>query len=216
MLPYWAPVIPVVCQLPSPFFATLPQSHMEAGLRWVESTTFLLVTSKPGNLLGMAWGLALQPPSVNCSSSLLWPQWWWMAPDKLQTRFTICKCPREQLWGLSVSYWQMGQRKPPRPLFVHEKLNGRIISLTSHKMTGERGEQILLFLSPELHFKSETPGSLIEAKGKARKQKKGWEKRGHTGSWLLKCTALIEVKLLHRSTANSLEFKSEMKILAQV
>lgn len=76
VLPDWAPAIPVICQPPSPFFATLPQSHMEAGLRWVESTTFLLITSKPGDLLGMAWGLALQPPSVNCSSSLLWPQWW--------------------------------------------------------------------------------------------------------------------------------------------
>lgn len=83
VLPDWAPAIPVICQPPSPFFATLPQSHMEAGLRWVESTTFLLITSKPGDLLGMAWGLALQPPSVNCSSSLLWPQWWWMASDKV-------------------------------------------------------------------------------------------------------------------------------------
>lgn len=39
-------------------------------------------------------------------------------------------------------------------------------------MTAKRGELILLFLSPELHFKPETPASLIEAKGKAKKQRK--------------------------------------------
>lgn len=49
-------------------------------------------------------------------------------------------------------------------------------------MTAERGEQISLFLSPALRFKSETPAALIEVKRKARKQEKGVEKTGHTGS----------------------------------
>lgn len=62
--PSLVPVISVSWQLPSSFFAVLPQSHMEVRLRWVESTTFLLITSKPGDLLWMARGLALLPPSV--------------------------------------------------------------------------------------------------------------------------------------------------------
>lgn len=69
--PAFPSLVPFICvswQLPSSFFAVLPQSHMEVGLRWVESTTFLLITSKPGDLLWTAWGLALLPPSVNCSS----------------------------------------------------------------------------------------------------------------------------------------------------
>lgn len=171
---------------------------------------------KAGDLLRMAWGLALQPPSVNCSSSLLWPRWWWMATDKVQTKFTVCRCSQEQLWELAVSYWQMGQRKHPHSSFVHEKQKGQIISLTSHKMSAERGEQILLFLSPALHFKSETLAALIEAKAKLKKQENGLEKTGQTGSWLLLCIVLTAVKLLHRNTANGLEFKSEMKILAEV
>lgn len=112
--------------------------------------------------------------------------------------------------------WQRRQRKYSHSLFVLEKQKGQIISLTSHKMTAERGEQILLFLSPALHFKSGIPAGLIEAKEKARKLEIGLGKAGHTGSWLLICPALIEVKHLHRSTANGLEFKSEMKILAEV
>lgn len=164
ILPDLAPVIPVVCQPPSPFFATLPQSHMEAGLRWVESTTFLLITSKLGDLLGVAWGLALQPPSVNCSSSLLWPRWWWMASDKVQTRFTVCKCSREQLGELAVSYWQMGQRKHPRSLFVHGKQKGRIISLMSLKMSAERGKKHFTFPEPSTTLQIWNPCSYDRGK----------------------------------------------------
>lgn len=39
-------LFPLAGSCPPLFFAALPQSHMEVGLRWVESTTFLLITSK--------------------------------------------------------------------------------------------------------------------------------------------------------------------------
>lgn len=123
-LPGLAAVIPVSWQLPSSFFALLPQSHMEVGLRWVESTTFLLITSKPGDLLWTARGLALLPPSVNCSSSALRPWWCSTAPNKMQTRATVCKSSRRQLGELAVSCWRMGQRKHPHSLFVRGKQTG--------------------------------------------------------------------------------------------
>lgn len=75
----------LACSCPPLFFAALPQSHMEVGLRWVESTTFLLITSKLEDLLWAAeqgaWHYCHHLSTASLlyqdHSDIQWPQTRW-------------------------------------------------------------------------------------------------------------------------------------------